>query len=268
MGLSLFGKGPQKGPARLGPQSARTSKVSPANGPAQHMIAIHGTKVPLTIKRHPRSQSISLRIDAAKRGLLVTMPHWVPEKDALDFVSSRSDWVERRLAALGPEEAIQDGSKVFFRDERYQICWSATLPRTPVLKDGQLQLGGEKDLIGRRIERWLKKQARIILTDDLSHYCYRAGVDSLPRIGLSNARRRWGSCSQSGWVRIQWRLVMAPDMVRRAVVAHEVAHLKHMDHSPRFYNWLDTIFEEDRHSADAWLKAHGNRLHGIGFCSD
>lgn len=228
-------------------------------------VAIGAQLVPLTIRRHPRSRSISLRIDAARRGLAVTMPHWVAEREALNFIESRRAWIEERLAALGPDNLLGDSDMVPFRGQDYRISWSATAKRTPLLQAGRLELGGEEMMVGRRVERWLKAQAQRVFAADLAHYCAQANHGDVPKIGLSNARRRWGSCSQSGWVRVQWRLIMAPDFVRRAVIAHEVAHLRHMDHSPRFYDWLDTIYEGDRRAADSWLKVHGNTLHALRF---
>jgi predicted metal-dependent hydrolase len=244
---------------------ARRSNKSASSAVRERMVMVGDDEVPLTIRHHPRSRSISLRIDCAKRGLSVTMPHWVAEREALAFITSRTGWIKERLAALGPQIILGDGDDIGFRGENYRIHWSIENPRTPILSGEQLLVGGEKDLLAKRVERWLKAQAKTIFADDLHEYCTLASERTVPRIGLSNARRRWGSCSQSGWVRVQWRLIMAPDAVRRAVIAHEVAHLRHMDHSPRFYAWMDKIYEGDRRAADDWLKAHGNALHGLVF---
>ena len=76
----------------------------------------------------------------------------------------------------------------------------------------------------------------------------------------TGARRRWGSCSSNGTIRFNWRLVQAPDAVRRSVVAHETAHRVHFDHSPRFHALLGELFEGDLVQAEGWLKAHGPQL--------
>jgi len=78
---------------------------------------------------------------------------------------------------------------------------------------------------------------------------------------LSNARRRWGSCAADGAIRINWRLIMAPDFVRRSVVAHEVAHLVHFNHSPAFHACLKGLFDGDLAAADSWLKREGRSLY-------
>ena len=84
---------------------------------------------------------------------------------------------------------------------------------------------------------------------------------ALPSLRLTSAQRRWGSCSTGGTVRINWRLIQAPDHVRRSVVAHEVAHVLHFDHSPAFHAALARIFEGDVAAADAWIKTHGRSLY-------
>ena len=87
-----------------------------------------------------------------------------------------------------------------------------------------------------------------LLQEDLAFYYTRAGLDQ-PSLRLSRAQRRWGSCSgeraTGRCIRINWRLVMAPDHVRRSVVAHEVAHLVHFDHSPAFYRMLGQVYDAD-----------------------
>src|SRR5690606_31454943 len=110
------------------------------------------------------------------------------------------------------------------------------------------------------LRRWLEGEARPLLAEDLAHYCALAGRDA-PKLALSNARRRWGSCAANGAIRINWRLIMAPDCVRRSVVAHEVAHLVHFDHSARFHALLRELFEGDLAAANAWLKREGQNLY-------
>jgi predicted metal-dependent hydrolase len=111
--------------------------------------------------------------------------------------------------------------------------------------------------------RWLKEEARRTMTDDLAEYCAKAG-EAPPRLSLGDQRSRWGSCSSRGTISMSWRLIMAPASVRRSVIAHEVAHMRHMDHSPAFYQWFEEIFEGDRKAADRWLKMHGAALQLVG----
>ncbi len=130
----------------------------------------------------------------------------------------------------------------------------------PVRSGDTLTLGGPRETLPQRLARWLESEAERLMADDLAFYCERAKI-AAPTLRLSRAQRRWGSCSSSGTVRINWRLVQAPDAVRRSVVAHETAHLVHFDHSPAFHALLAEIYEGDQHWADAWLKNHGRTLY-------
>ena len=110
------------------------------------------------------------------------------------------------------------------------------------------------------LKRWLEGEARMLMAADLAEYCARANRP-VPGLALSAARRRWGSCGPDGMIRINWRLIMAPDFVRRSVVAHEVAHLVHFDHSPRFHTLLADIFEGEVSTANSWLRRYGRSLY-------
>ena len=128
------------------------------------------------------------------------------------------------------------------------------------MQDETIALGGPKGSLERRLQRWLESEARTLFEDEIAHYCRRAALDPVP-LALSRAQKRWGSCSDRKTIRLNWRLIQAPDHVRRSVVAHEVTHLVHFDHSPAFHAMLDSLFEEDIKQADLWLKEHGRSLY-------
>ena len=131
--------------------------------------------------------------------------------------------------------------------------------RAKILAD-RIELGGPGDALAPRLQRAFEVEARRLFAEDLAHFCTRAG-EPLPRLMLSRAQRRWGSCSADRTVRLNWRLVMAPDAVRRSVVAHEVAHLAHFDHSADFHAHLARIYDDDLAAANAWLKREGRGLY-------
>ena len=140
------------------------------------------------------------------------------------------------------------------------LAWEESAPRRPVLEDSQLRVGGPAHSIEGRIRRWLEREALALFERDTEHYCRTAQLDPVP-VALSRAQRRWGSCSDQRRIRINWRLVQAPDFVRRSVVAHEVTHLVHFDHSPAFHALLGQIYEGDIAKADQWLKQNGRTLY-------
>src|SRR3546814_1211329 len=103
-----------------------------------------------------------------------------------------------------------------------------------MLGEGCLMLGGAEEAIAPRVLRWLRDRARETLHHETEVYAARAGL-RLGQVSVGDPRSRWGSCASNGNIRYSWRLICAPIFVRRATVAHEVAHLAHMDHSPAFH---------------------------------
>ena len=228
-----------------------------------HAIRLDGVSYPLQLRRSKQARSIIVSADTVKGVVRLTLPTYASENQALRFAQSKADWLNARFAEAVPPVPVGDGGEIAFLGEPHIIRWSPDHARTPLLVEDEIRLGGPAEHVESRVLRWLKTQARTIFAEDLQFYCLRAGTD-LPRLAVGDARRRWGSCSGRQSIRLNWRLVMAPPHVRRSVVAHEVAHLRHMDHSPRFYALLDQIYESDRRVADRWLKQHGRGLHMVG----
>ena len=198
--------------------------------------------------------------------LRITMPRWGQSREALAFANARREWIAAQLAKVPELRRIVPGAKLPYRGRDITIAWGPNAPRMPHLVGDALVVGGPVEALEPRVRRWLESEALELAAHDLVHYCQRAQVP-LPDLRLSRARRRWGSCSGKAngpsCVRINWRLVMAPDLVRRSVVAHEVAHLTHFDHSPKFHALLGEIFDDDLPAADLWLKEQGRALYAI-----
>jgi predicted metal-dependent hydrolase len=228
--------------------------------PVDPEIELGGRVLPIEIARHPRARRLTLRLAADGSAVKLTVPRWATDNEAIAFARARADWLSGQLARVPEACPPQAGGTVLYRGEERQIEWRADAPRRPAFDGDVVRLGGPESSLGSRLQRWLENEAVKLLEADLTHYCARAGV-TVPRLALSRAQRRWGSCSTGGAVRINWRLVQAPDTVRRSVVAHEVAHLVHFDHSRRFHALLDEIFDEDLAAAERWLKAHGRGLY-------
>lgn len=227
-------------------------------------VEVAGRTLPIAIRRHPRSRRLTMRLAPDGSELRITMPGWGRTLDAIAFAQARIDWIATQLERVPEARAIGDGSTLPFRGEELAIRWQDGGPRK-VRRDGSaLHMGGPADRLAARLRRWLESEALILLREDLAYYCDRAGI-AAPELRLSRAQRRWGSCSgerRTGrCIRINWRLVMAPDAVRRSVVAHEVAHLLHFDHSPAFHALLGRLFEGELADADRWLKAEGRALY-------
>lgn len=223
-------------------------------------VELGGRPLPIAVRRIASARRMTLRLAPDGSEARVSMPRWGRTEDALAFARSRADWLAAQLAALPVAEAVGPGATMPYRGERLAIEHAADAARRIELRGGAIRLGGPPETVAARLRRWLESEARQLLAADLAGYCDRAGV-AVPKLALSRAQRRWGSCAAGGAIRINWRLVMAPDAVRRSVVAHEVAHLVHFDHSPRFHALLGQLYEGDLAAANAWLKRDGRSLY-------
>ena len=204
-----------------------------------------------------------MRADAIKREIRITIPTYTPTATAMDFVAAKHQWIAASLQSAPDAAPISPGSEIAVEGEAHMIEWQADWPRSVKRCEGILRVGGPEAMVEGRILRWLKSEARRIFTGEIAHYCAHAD-ETPPRLSLGDPRSRWGSCSSRGTISLSWRLIMAPASVRRSVIAHEVAHMRHMDHSRDFYGWLDTLYEGDRKAADRWLKMHGTGLQRVG----
>lgn len=243
-------------------ESLRTILSSgPSDG--DPVVQIEGLTLPVRIRRSERARRISLRADAVKREIRVTLPTYTPTAEAMGFIEQKREWIAARMESMPDPVAISPGSEIAVEGHPLAIRWQEDWPRRPHQIDGELRLGGPADMIEQRVLRWLKQLARETFTREIAHYCDVAGEAPL-KLQLGDPRSRWGSCSSRGTISLSWRLIMAPPHVRRSVIAHEVAHIRHMNHSPAFYAWMGEIFEGDVKAADQWLKMHGTALHLVG----
>ncbi|MFC4256652.1 DUF45 domain-containing protein [Altererythrobacter xixiisoli] len=223
-------------------------------------VTVAGRALPIAIRRLPRARRLTMRLAPDGSEIRISMPRWGRTRDAVDFAASRTAWLETQLAKLPVARPPEPGGSLHYRGQVLRICWDPARPRVPQIDGDELHLGGPAGTLAPRLRRWLESEALRLLAEDLRHYCARAGVP-VPELRLSRAQRRWGSCSGAGCIRINWRLIQAGDAVRRSVVAHEVAHLVHFDHSPAFHALLKTLFDGDLRAADGWLKREGRSLY-------
>jgi predicted metal-dependent hydrolase len=223
-------------------------------------VEVAGRSLPLTIRRLPQARRLTMRLAPDGSEVRISMPRWARTAEAVEFARSRTAWIEAQLGKVAPPREPGRGDAVPYRGQPYRIEHVPARPRRPELLTGAILLGGPEVGLSGRLRRWLEGEARELFAADLVEYCTRADKPA-PRLLLSRAQRRWGSCAPDGTIRLNWRLVMAPDFVRRSVVAHEVAHLVHMDHSPRFHALLDQLYEGEIAVANHWLKREGRGLY-------
>jgi predicted metal-dependent hydrolase len=219
--------------------------------------------LPVTIRRSPRARSMRLTVDPRTAEVRLTVPRSVSEKRALEWAAGQRGWIERALADIPAAVPLQPGATVPFRGTPHRLDWEPGRPRSVQLDDGRILVGGPLDLVGPRLLRWLRAQAAELLAAETREFAAKAGVE-ICSSSVGDPVSRWGSCSASGAIRYSWRLILAPDFVRRATVAHEVAHRVHMHHGPTFHALVERLLGADPGAARRWLKRHGASLHRFG----
>jgi hypothetical protein len=204
-----------------------------------------------------------LRIDRRTGEVVLTIPNRASRRKALAWAEGHRAWIEARLAEVAPATPLVAGGELPLYGRPHRIDWSRDRPRTPRLEDETLAVGGPAEGLEARLLRWLRRHALEILSADTADFAARAGVE-VKRVGVGDPMSRWGSCSAAGGIRYSWRLILAPDWVRRATVAHEVAHRVHMNHGPDFHRLVERLLGSDPKPARLWLRRHGALLHRVG----
>ena len=204
-----------------------------------------------------------LRFDEKRQLLKLTHPRGLSRKAALGWAVTQREWVGAQIGRTPPAEPFVAGAMIPLDGQDVRLCWSEDAPRTPRLEDGCLIAGGPESAFAGRIEKFLKRLALETLSIETAEIAGRAAVRP-SAVGVGDAETRWGSCSSARRIRYSWRLILAPPEVRRFVVAHEVAHLEHLNHGPEFKALEARLFNGDVAAAQALLRTLGPRLKRIG----
>ena len=210
------------------------------------------------------ARRMRLRFDDRELLLKVTHPRSVRPAAALAWAVSQKPWVEEQIGRALPPEPLVPGASIPIEGRDVELVWGAAAPRVPELRGGRLICGGPQAAFARRVEQFLRKLALQKLSEETAEMAARAGLRAVS-VTVGDARTRWGSCSSSGRIRYSWRLILAPPEARRFVVAHEVAHLKHLDHGPMFKAFEREVFGGDVRAAEALLRGAAPRIRRIGI---
>jgi predicted metal-dependent hydrolase len=218
---------------------------------------------PIEIRLLKSARRLRLRFDEGSGTLKLTCPWRTSRRAALAWALDQREWIEAQLARAEPGEPFEPGATIPLEGEEVRIAWHPTAPRTPALVDGELQCGGPLDGLPRRLELFLKRRALELMSLEVAQYAAAADVTAAS-VSVGDAGSRWGSCSSQRRIRLSWRLIMAPPAVRRFVVAHEVAHLVHLDHSAKFKALEARLYGRGLAEAKAALRRIGPRLRRVG----
>lgn len=226
------------------------------------------------VRRAPAARRFTLRVRAASRDVVLTMPVRSKIDEARKFAEQHAAWIGARIRRLPQPVPFADGAVIPLRGNNHTIVhmpgsrgtvWTELQTTEPNIIEGRILVAGNVLHLERRVTDYLKKLAKQDLTEAVVRHSASLGVTPL-KVSLRDTSSRWGSCSASGNLNFSWRLILAPEFVLDYLAAHEVAHLKHLNHSARFWALARTLCPEtDR--AEAWLSAHGMNLHRYGKTS-
>lgn len=235
----------------------------PAVMPVGRRVLRLGTEfVEYELKRS-RRRTIGFVVD--DRGLSVTAPRWVAQREIDAALAERAQWVLRKLvewrehAKRRDRLAIrwEDGAAMPFLGTPIRLRVIGEHRDKPLLLSDELHIGlppgAGSDQLRDRVQAWLQQRAREHFAERITHFTHTYGV-APRRWTLSSARTRWGSCAADGSVRLNWRLMHFPSDIIDYVIAHELAHLREMNHSPRFWSTVGELFP-DWQRARAWLRS-------------
>lgn len=211
-----------------------------------------------------RARRMRLRIDDREKVLKLTHPKGVRPAAALAWAATHKAWVEEQLEKTLEPVPFVPGAVIPIEGRDVELAWSEAGPRQPGLEGDRLVCGGPQSAFARRIHDFLKRRALDALSSETAEIAARAGVRPVA-VSVGDARTRWGSCSSDGRIRYSWRLILADPQVRRYVVAHEVAHLKHLDHGPDFKAAERELFGGDVRQAQRLLRSAGPGLRRVGL---
>lgn len=216
----------------------------------------------LRLKVNPRARAFKVRVDRHGE-VVVTASRARLLPDAIAFAKSQHGWIVEQRAKCVVARAFAPGAGLTIAGHPVTLAFRAGVitPKPEQQPDGSWHLvsSGDAGVYAKRIERYLRHQALKALTAETDRMASQLGFTGI-KTSLFDARGRWGSCTPSRKaIRYSWRMILAPKAVLTYLVAHEVSHLRHPDHSPRFWAEVAGLYGDCK-AARKWLKTEGQSL--------
>lgn len=232
-----------------------------------HLEVHHeGALLRIALRRRDTARRITLRVSAATGEAVITLPPRMALTTAQRFAASHAGWIAGRLARVPERIPFEPGAEIPIRGENHRLVLRDRRggPVRLEVEEGRniLSLACDRPHFARRVREALMRAARDDIDEAVERHAARLGQRPV-RITLRDTRSRWGSCTVRGELNFSWRLILAPPMVLDYLVAHEMAHLREMNHSPRFWAVARGLCGHVD-AAEAWLKRNGTELHRFG----
>ncbi len=219
----------------------------------------NGTDLPLRAVSPTACRRLSLRIDNKERKVVLNLPPRCSVRKALDFVEKNRDWIEAHLLAVPVSRQFSDGDVISFFGENLKICHCPKAKSGVVREGNVLKVSGEKEFLPRRVRDFIRNETHLKMRELSQQKAARIGC-SVNRVTIKDTKSRWGSCSTLNNINYNWRIALAPVEAIDYLAAHEVAHLKHRDHSAAFWECVRSL-SPYAESGRRWLKQNGRLLY-------
>jgi len=223
---------------------------------------IDGRRVPVRLVINPRARRISVRIDPTRREAVAVSPSKRQVSRTLAFAAERAGWIAQQLARIPVGLAFAPGARIPFRGRLVELVAERGRSAPRLAGETLVAPTPEGADFAGRVRRFLVAEARKALIERVAAHAATLAVTPT-RVTVKDTKSRWGSCTAGGALAFSWRIILAPDAVIDYLAAHEVAHLREMNHGPRFWACVKACCP-DHVSARAWLRRHGADLHRYG----
>lgn len=239
--------------------------IASESHPRVFLIAKSGASVPVRVHIDKRASRVSVRIDPHAREAVATAPARRHAPEAISFASERVEWIAERLGALPAPVTFEPGAYIPLRGVIHRLKQADTGRTVRLDPSGDapaLLVPGSREAFEDKTRAFFRTMARSDFSERVAAHA--ATLKVHPRsIAIKDMRSRWGSCSSDGRLNFSWRLVCAPPFALDYVAAHEVAHMREMNHSQRFWRQVERCMPGWA-EARQWLQERGSTLHAIG----
>ncbi len=239
------------------------SRVPIASGERlRREIALAERRVPLVFKTNPRARRIVLRLDYRRAEIVVVLPRRVSTATGHRFALDNRDWLESRVGDFHVAIPFRDGADIPFLGETHRIRHRPDRRGTVWRESDEIHVAGAEAHLARRLLDWFRREAKTRI--EARARAMAAKIGARPRrIAIRDTKSRWGSCTSVGDLAFSWRVIFAPEAIFDYVIAHEVSHLREMNHGPRFWA-LCAELAPQMEMAKTWLAENGTRLYRYG----
>lgn len=203
-------------------------------------VMVRGELRTLKVRVHARARRLTLRFDPRTGDGKMTVPRGTPASAALTFLSQSSGWIDRHAPESTQDEQGHARQSLLFDGVEHRIIPTGSIRGTVTREAEQLHVPGSAHRIMPRLQLFLKAQAEQELTPQVMALAQRLGKRP-SAIRYRDPRSQWGSCSSNRTITLSWRVMMASRQAQSYLVAHEVAHLEEMNHSPAFWAVVESL---------------------------